>query len=66
MTADLQKHAREYLKSALMGTWAKTGRGVYQRSTGEIVASVGSCWAGGGHHWQSLYAAMSAIDYKHR
>lgn len=65
ITLALRRHAREYMAQALLGTWAKVGRSKYQRATGEVVEKRGGSWHGIDLCWQSAYAAMSFIDYKH-
>jgi hypothetical protein len=62
----LTRMAREYRQRAMLGTWCKTGRGRYERITGEIVEKQGNQWFCDGLFWQSLWAAMSRIDYLHR
>lgn len=63
ITHTMQRFARQYMQQALLGTWAKSGKGEYRRCTGEIVRRRGSSWEACGLVWQSAYAAMSHIDY---
>jgi hypothetical protein len=63
ITQTMQKHAKQYMQQALLGTWVKAGNGRYVRITGEEVIRRGSSWIGIDLSWQSAYAAMSHIDY---
>lgn len=60
----MREMARDYMRNALMGTWAKIGKSKYQRCTGEVVEKQGNQWAGSGSFWLSAYAAMCHIDYR--
>lgn len=64
ITTTIQRNARQFMQSALLGTWAKLANGKYQRCTGEVVERKNGSWHGAGCCWQSAYAAMSHIDYK--
>lgn len=66
-TYRLRQMSNEYRAAALLGTWAKTGRGEYTRISGEVIRKNGSAWFldGQKYGYASLALAMQMIDTKH-
>lgn len=64
----IRKMQRDYLSSALLGSWAKAGKGKYQRCTGEVVTKSSQGWSlnGDKYVYRSAWACMSAVDHKYR
>ncbi len=65
-TYDMRKMSNAYLANALLGTWAKTARGVYTRSTGEVVRKVNFAWETDAGRFTGLSHAMGHVDAKYR
>lgn len=63
---DMRRASNDYRENALMGTWAKSGKSRYTRSTGEVVEKINNRWEFEGMVYSSASAAMWNADGLYR